>query len=121
MHRPDDRAAVSRPLAGLTLLRTQLRLLVPLLAVGEGHPDTGMLLDELRRTLADVEGLLSVAEPRVLVAIREGLRHATAAAYNESRSEFLAAFHRLSILLQDGNPRRLEAADEPTERSRPKR
>jgi len=112
------RRGSTRPLAELSLLRTQLRLIVPLLAIGERHPDAGLLLGKLSETLADVDALLSVAEPDTLIAIRMGLKHAAAHEHNEARSAFLVAFHRLSNLLQQDMPRRLEAADEPTKRWR---
>lgn len=115
------RRAGSRPLAELSQLHAQLRLIVPLLAIGEEHPDAGLLLTELSETAADVDALLSVVEPEALLAIRTGLKHAAAHEHNESRSDFLVAFHRLSYLLQTDNPRRIAAADEPTQRLPPVR
>ncbi|MGH3434304.1 MAG: hypothetical protein ACRDQB_15855 [Thermocrispum sp.] len=115
------RRAGSRPLAELSRLHAQLRLLVPLLAVAEDHPDTGLLLGKLAETLADVDALLTAVEPLTLDIARAGLKHATAREHNEARSAFLVAFHRLSGLLQADNPRRLAAADEPTERWTPVR
>lgn len=113
--------AGSRPLAELSRLHDQLRLIVPLLAIGEEHPDADLLLTELSETVADVDALLSVVEPESLLAIRAGLKHAAAREHNESRSEFLVAFHRLSHLLQTDIPRRVAAADEPTQRLAPVR
>lgn len=110
------RRASARPQAELSRLRTQLRLIVPLLAIGEGHPDAELLLGALSETTADVDPLLSVLEPSTLVAVRAGLKHAAAQEFNEARSEFLVAFHRLSLLLQQDAPRRLEAGNEQTKR-----
>jgi hypothetical protein len=108
-----------RPFDDLSRLHEQLRLLVPVLTVAEQHPDIDLLLSRLGDTAARIEPLLAAAEPFALQAVRAGLKHATAAEHNEARSEFLAAFHRLSVLLQTGNPRRRSASDEPTKRWRP--
>lgn len=107
------------PIDDLSRLHHQLRLLVPVLTVVEHHPDIDVLLGQLADTVAGVEALLAAAEPMALQSVRAGLAHAKAAEHNEARSAFLAAFHRLSILLQTGNPRRRSAVDEPTKRWRP--
>lgn len=79
----------------------------------------GPLLATIRTTAARAEGLLRVVEPIALSSIRAGLEHAAAGEHNESRTEFLTAYHRLSVLLHKDRPRRVEAADEPTKRWRP--
>lgn len=94
----EPRRAVIRPLAGLSLLHTQLRLIVPLLAVGEDHPDTPLLLNALRDTAERLDAELRAASPDARAAIQAGLKHAGAREFNEARSEFLAAYHRLSVL-----------------------
>lgn len=90
--------AVIRPLSGLSLLHTQLRLIVPLLAVGEEHPDTPLLLAAVSDTADSLDAQLRAAAPDARDAVHAGLKHAAAGEFNEARTEFLGAYHRLSIL-----------------------
>lgn len=94
--------AVARPLSGLSLLHTQLRLIVPLLAIGEEHPDTPLLLATLRDNADSLDAQLHAAAPDAREAVWAGLKHAAAHEFNEARSEFLAAYHRLSTLPPSG-------------------
>lgn len=103
MDRPRSHA-LTRPLARLGLLRKQLQLIVPLLALAEGHPDTGMLLARLSETAAGFDAILTAAAPQARDAIQTGLKRAAAEEYNEARSEFLAAYHLISVLLQPRRP-----------------
>lgn len=116
---PENHHRGEVPLRTLTELRDQLHQLVPALTVGEGDPEMAPLLATVRTTTSDAEALLAVAEPIALTAIRAGLEHAAAGEHNESRTEFLTAYHRLSVLLHKDQPRRVEAAHEPTKRWRP--
>ncbi|MPY77976.1 MAG: hypothetical protein GEV04_05655 [Actinophytocola sp.] len=105
----------------LSLLRDQLHVVVPALTVGEGHPQMAQLLARLRTTAAGMTDLLAAAEPAAQAAIGAGLEHAAAGEYNESRTEFLTAYRRLSILLHDHPDRRASAVGESTQRWRPVR
>lgn len=118
MNAPARRSGGS-PRSSLSLLRDQLHVVVPALTVGEGHPHTCQLLAQLRTTAAGMADLLAAAEPTAQAAIGAGLEHAAAGEYNESRTEFLTAYRRLSILLHEHPDRRPSAIGESTQRWRP--
>lgn len=120
MNAPARRAGLS-PRASLSLLRDQLHVVVPVLTVGEGNPQLAQLLATLRTTASGMADLLAAAEPTAQAAIGAGLEHAVAGEYNESRTEFLIAYRRLSILLHQHPDRRASAAGERTQRWQPPR
>jgi hypothetical protein len=98
-------------------LHAQLTVLTPVLTAAAGHPGTVTMLTSLRTTTAEAADLLAFVEPAALAAIRQGLEHAACGEYNASCSELLHAHRCLSILLRrDDQPRRIEAANEPTRR-----
>lgn len=110
-----DRASLD----SLARLRDQLHMLVPALAVGEGQPGVDSLLAALRATTDSAENALAALEPDALSSIRAGLEHAVAGEHNESRSELLAAYHLLSMLLHHDEQRCIEAGDSSEEHHRP--
>ncbi|WP_158884475.1 hypothetical protein [Amycolatopsis anabasis] len=87
------------PAPELVRLRSQLRVLIPVLTVGEGRPEIPEMLAALRETAAQAEIRPDVTEPEILAAIGAAMGHAAAGEYNETRSELLAAYHRLSARL----------------------
>lgn len=104
------------PFAALSTLRGQLHLAIPALVVGEGLAESACVLAELRVGVDRIEALLATVEPNALAAIRAGFAYAAAGEYRESRTELLAAYHRLSVLLLDDRRRRADAVNEPTKR-----
>ncbi|MYW96374.1 hypothetical protein G3I59_38630 [Amycolatopsis rubida] len=112
-----DGAGQNDPLAVLYRLHQQLRVLSPVLTVAPGRPETKAMLDGLAETVSEAAGLLATAEPAALAALRQGFEHARAGRGNETTSELITAYGRLSVLLRKDAPRR-DAADEPTVRWR---
>lgn len=100
----------------LYVLRDQLQVLIAALTVGEGDAKAEALLAAVASTVDDAADVLAATEPDALHAVRAGFAHAAAGAHNESRTDFLVAFRRLSVLLLADTSRRPEAADEPTRR-----
>jgi hypothetical protein len=98
-------------------LHAQLSVLAPVLTASAGHPGTLTMLASLRATTTEAAELLAFVEPAALAAIRQGLEHAATGEYNASCSELLHALRCLGILLRrHDQPRRVEAANEPTRR-----
>ncbi|WP_211260423.1 hypothetical protein [Amycolatopsis jejuensis] len=104
------------PLAVLYRLHHQLRVLSPALTVAAGTPEARAMLDGLVDTTAQAAGLLASAEPAALAALQQAFEHARAGRGNETTSELITAYGRLSVLLRRDQPRRGAAADEPTVR-----
>lgn len=104
------------PLSVLYKLHTQLRILVPVLTAAPEQPEITTMLGGLEATTGRAANLLTVAEPSALAAIHRALEHATSGRHNETVSELLAAYRRLSVLLRRDRPRRPAAADELTRR-----
>lgn len=100
-------------------LHAQLSVLTSVLTAAAGHPGTVTMLAGLHTTTTEAADLLAFVEPAALAAIRQGLEHAARGEYNASCSELLHALRCLGILLRrDDQPRRVEAANEPTRRWR---
>jgi hypothetical protein len=98
-------------------LHAQLSVVTPVLTTAAGHPGTLTMLASLHATTTEAADLLAFVEPDALAAIRQGLDHAARGEYNASCSELLHALRCLGILLRrHDQPRRVEAADEPTRR-----
>jgi hypothetical protein len=97
-------------------LHAQLAILTPVLTAAAGHADTVPMLASLRATAAEAAELLAFVEPAALAAIRQGLEHAACGEHNAACSELLHAHRCLGILLRRDEPRRVEAANEPTRR-----
>lgn len=108
-----------RPMDVLTRLHTQLHLLIPTLILAQDRPETSTMLVGLRETTSQATHLLAVADPVILAAIHAGLRHAAAGEHEDTRSELLAAYRRLSVLIHRDLPRRAAASHERTRRWRP--
>jgi hypothetical protein len=107
------------PLTALYRLHTQLRILVSALTVAPGTPEVTTMLAGLADSTGQAAALLAAAEPDTLAALRRAFGYANARRYNETASELVAAHGRLSVLLRRDQPRRPEAAHEPTRRWRP--
>ncbi|MFF6008418.1 hypothetical protein [Prauserella flavalba] len=106
------------PLAVLSRMHTQLRILVSALTVAPDTPQVAAMLAGLADTTAAATELLSAAEPGTLAALRRAFGHAQARRHNETASELAAAHGRLALLLHRDRPRRIAAAEEPTLRWR---
>lgn len=104
------------PLDVLYLLHRQLRLVSPALTVAPESREVRAMLVGLAETTNRAAPLLASVEPGALAALEQAFRHARAGRPDETNSELIGAYGRLSVLLRRDAPRREAAANEPTVR-----
>lgn len=82
---------MTAPQPVLTVLKTQLRMLVTVLALDDTNIAADIMLAELAQQVADTEALLSRIAGAALREIRSGLAHAGDSRRDDARAAFLMA------------------------------
>ncbi|NKQ54511.1 hypothetical protein HFP15_16650 [Amycolatopsis sp. K13G38] len=77
-------------------LRTQLRMLVTMLAIDDTNIAVDVMLAELAHQVSAMESVLSRVAGPALREIRSGLAHADGRRRDDARADFLMAAQRLS-------------------------